>query len=83
MYRIIISPEAKSQLKSIKLIHKDALESVIEDLKENPFLGKPLGRELTGKYSCRVGVFRIIYRINKKDKTVQIITAGHRSIVYN
>lgn len=83
MYKIIISPKAKSQLKSIKIIHQDALRAVIDDLKEDPFLGKPLGRQLTGKYSYKVGVYRIIYRINKKDKAVQIISAGHRSIVYN
>lgn len=83
MYRIIISPRAKNQLKSIKKIHKNALESVIEDLKDDPFLGKPLGRELAGKYSYKVGVYRIIYRIYKQDKTVQIISAGHRSTVYN
>lgn len=83
MYRIIISPKAKNQLNSIKKIHKNALESVIEDFKEDPFLGKPLERELTGKYSYKVGVYRIIYRIYKQDKTVQIISAGHRSTIYN
>ena len=83
MYRVSISPKAKSQLKSIKKIHKNAIASVIEDLKENPYFGKPLGRELTGKYSYRVGVYRIIYKINDQDKTVQILTAGHRSTIYN
>jgi len=72
MFRISISPEAKSQLKSIKKRHQNAIK-----------IGKPLGRELTGKYSYRVGIYRIIYKINKKDKTVQILTAGHRSSVYN
>lgn len=83
MYRISISPIAKRQLKSIKQDHKNAFSLVIEDLKEDPFLGKPLGRYLTGKYSYRVGVFRIIYKINQRDKTIQIITAGHRSAIYN
>ena len=83
MFRISISPKARNQLKSIKKRHQNALKLVIDDLKENPYLGKPLGRELTGKYSYRVGIYRIIYKINKKDKTVQILTAGHRSSVYN
>lgn len=83
MYRIIISPRAKNQLKSIKLTHKEALASVIDDLGDDPLFGKQLGRELKGKYSYRVGIYRIIYRINERDKTVQIISAGHRSIVYN
>lgn len=83
MYRISVSPKAKNQLKSIKKSHQNALALIIEDLKENPFLGKPLTRELTGKYSYRVGVFRIIYKINQDDKIIQILTAGHRSAIYN
>jgi mRNA-degrading endonuclease RelE of RelBE toxin-antitoxin system len=38
--------------------------------------------ELTGKFSFRVGVYRIIYKVNKKDKVVDILTAGHRATVY-
>ena len=83
MFRISISPKAKSQLKNIRKRHQNALKLVIDDLKENPYLGKPLGRELTGKYSYRVGIYRIIYKINKQDKTVQILIAGHRASVYN
>ena len=83
MFRVSISPQARKQLKSIKQTHRDALASVIDDLKENPYLGKPLGRELIGKYSYRVGVYRIIYKVNNQDKIVQILTAGHRSAIYN
>lgn len=83
MYAIKITPKAVSQLKNIKELHKNALAQAIEDLKDNPFLGKPLEKDLRGKYSYRVGVFRIIYNINTKDKIIQIITAGHRSIIYN
>lgn len=83
MYTIRITPKAISQLKNIKENHKNALAQTIEDLKENPFLGKPLEKDLKGKYSYRVGVYRIIYVINQKDKKINIISAGHRSIIYN
>lgn len=83
MFKLIISPRAKNQLKKIRLLYKISLGSVIDDLKDEPLLGKPLGRELTGKYSYKVGVYRIIYRISQKDKTVQVISAGHCSTVYN
>lgn len=83
MYRISISPRAKKHLKEIiKEIHKEAIASAIEELKENPYAGKKLTRELTGKYSLRVGVYRIIYQIIEKDKHVEILTAGHRSNIY-
>jgi len=54
----------------------------LAEIKEEPFLGKPLARELTGKFSFRVGVYRIIYKVNKKDKVIDILTAGHRATVY-
>ena len=83
MYKIEISPRAKNQLKKLKIRYRVSVSAIIDDLKENPFLGKPLTRDFLGKYSYRVGVYRIIYRINIKKNLVEIITAGHRSVIYN
>jgi len=55
----------------------------LKEIKENPFIGKPLTRELTGRFSYKLGVFRVIYKVNKKDKLVEIIAVGHRATVYN
>lgn len=82
MYTIVISPRAQKRLKPISKLYKGAIKEALNDIKEDPFIGKPLTRELTGKYSYRVGVYRIIYQVNKKDKIIEIITAGHRAIVY-
>lgn len=82
MYRILVSPEAKKGLKTIAKIYRKGIVESINALKEDPFLGKPLVRELTGRYSYKVGVYRIIYKINKKDNVVHIINAGHRAIIY-
>lgn len=82
MYRIIIAPEAKKGLKTIARIYQEGISEAIMALKDDPYLGKPLVRELTGKYSYRVGVYRIIYKINKTEKIVYIINAGHRSTTY-
>lgn len=82
MYTVLLSITAKKELKEISKRHRDAIISALEDLQQNPFVGKPLRRELTGRFSYKVGVYRIIYKINKKDKVVQVLTAGHRSSVY-
>lgn len=82
MYKLIISPQAQQELKRIKKTHQIAINLVFQDIKETPLIGKPLTRELTGKFSYRVGVYRIIYKLNKKDKLVYILTAGHRATVY-
>lgn len=83
MYSIIISPKAKKELKLFPLRYKQTIRDVIYEIKENPLSGKALARELTGKYSYKVGVYRIIYKINKRDKKIYILTAGHRGIIYS
>lgn len=82
MFKIIISPKAIKELKLLKFIHKEVIDYAIEDLKEDPMSGKKLKDKLLGKYSYRIGVYRIIYKINENNRTVYIISAGHRSIVY-
>lgn len=82
MYNIKITAQAKKELKLIKQTHESAINLAIEDIQEDPFAGKPLNRELTGHYSYRVGAYRIIYKVNLKDKIVIILTAGHRATIY-
>lgn len=83
MYKLLFSPKVERQLKKLKIEHQQALLEVFEEISDYPLIGKPLTRELTGRFSYRIGVFRIIYKINIEDKTVRILTAGHRSTVYN
>lgn len=83
MFKLRLTQRAKKELQDISKRHRQALSEIFKDLKDDPYLGKPLTRELTGKFSYRVGIFRIIYKINQKDEEVLILTAGHRSIVYN
>lgn len=82
MYRIKLTAQARKELKVVKTIYQEAIAIELEEMKEDPFIGKPLMRELTGKYSYRIGIYRIIYTINKKDKIIYILTMGHRVIVY-
>ncbi len=83
MYRLKITSKAKRQLKKISQIrYQHALATAFEDIKEDPFLGKSLTRDLTGRFSYKVGVYRVIYKVNEKDKTVSILSAGHRASVY-
>ncbi|OGM26878.1 hypothetical protein A3D00_05410 [Candidatus Woesebacteria bacterium RIFCSPHIGHO2_02_FULL_38_9] len=83
MFEIVLTSKAKRGLKNLSKQHKEVVGLIFEDLKEDPAIGKSLTRELTGKFSLRVGVLRIIYKINRKDNIIHIITVGHRSIIYN
>lgn len=82
MYRIIVTAQAKKEFNILKTVYQEAIGAALQDIKENPFIGKPLMREFSGKFSYKISVFRIIYKVKVKDKIIQVITAGHRSKVY-
>jgi mRNA interferase RelE/StbE len=83
MYKLKITAKAKKELKDLKKIHREALMDALDEIKENPFIGKPLTRDLSNQFSIKVGIYRIIYKTNMNDYIITILTAGHRSTVYN
>ena len=52
------------------------------ELSDNPDLGKNLTGPLSGLNSLRTGKYRIIYRHNPAEKTVFVLTLGHRKDIY-
>jgi len=83
MFVVKLTARAKKELKTIPVRYKDSLSQVFEELRDDPLSGKPLTRELAGHFSYKIGVLRIIYRVNRQNRTVLILTAGHRSTIYN
>ncbi len=82
MFKLEIATKVSKELKKLPKQYRDSLMLIFRELKENPIIGKPLGRELTGQYSIKIGVYRIVCRVNYKDSIVFVSTAGHRATVY-
>lgn len=85
MYKVILLPEAEKsyrKLSSSDRSHFLRVAHALGSLKENPFQGKPLKHKLKGQLSLRVGVYRIIYTIERQKITVCILDIGHRRDVY-
>jgi len=85
LYKIILLPAAEKFYR--KLFKSDRLQFqrlhlALERLKSSPRVGKPLTDKLKGKYSLRVGVYRMIYSIEEKLITVYILDIGHRKEIY-
>ena len=74
MFKIIIAPQAIKQLKLLKFVHKEAVDFAIDDLKEDPVLEKKLKDKLSGKYAYKVGVYRIIYKVDENNKVVGVVS---------
>ncbi len=85
MYKVILLPEAEKsyrKLSSSDRSHFHRVAQALESLKENPFQGKPLKHKLKGQFSLRVGIYRIIYTVEKQKITVYILDIGHRRYIY-
>lgn len=85
MYRITLLQDAEKFYRKLFTSNKELfnrIDNVLEALKVNPLLGKPLKHRLKGKYSLRVGVYRIIYSIEKQKITIYILDISHRRESY-
>ena len=80
-YKSIISEEVKTQLKKLdNPTAKRILEKIV-DVCENPkhFFKRLAGRE---EYKLRIGDWRVIAKITYKEKTIFIVSIGHRKKIY-
>jgi len=80
-YPLIFSEEAESQLKKLdNPTAKRILDKIVEAA-ENPnhFFERLAGRE---DYKLRAGDWRVLARILHKEKSVFVISIGHRKNVY-
>lgn len=79
-YGVIYSSSAAIDINNLPEI-KDQIEKKIKLILENPLIGKPLGGIHIGRRSKSVGPnrkYRIIYAVNDKTKTVEILKVGPR-----
>lgn len=67
-----------------KLDHpvQERIQKAINRLKSEPRLGKPLTGLLSGRWSYRVGDYRILYKIYQDKFLVLCLTVGHRREIY-
>lgn len=85
MFAVILTKEAKKNLKKITRRYQLKIEKCLTILEENPFYGKDvkkLSGELDGLYRYRIDTIRIIYHVNKADKIVYIISIASRGSAY-
>lgn len=85
MYKVVLLPEAQKFYHKLFYSNREIFERIrhaLESLKENPLLGKSLKYKLRGKYSLRVGIYRIIYSVDHLKITIYVFDIGHRKAIY-
>lgn len=81
-FRLVYSETCRKQIRSLPPQIKPAIKSRIEEIAENPLMGKLLERELSGYISLRVNRYRVIYKIQESDGVVEVHCVGRRRDVY-
>jgi len=79
---IIIAPEALKRLKRISRSDRKKIEQKIKVLQLDPFAGKQLQGEWSGKRSLRAWPLRIIYSLDIESQTIYIRHIDYRGSVY-
>ncbi len=85
MYKVLLLPAAQKFFQKLSKTDKSSLlriVSALDSLRSDPTKGKALKHKLKGKCSLRVGVYRIIYKVVKKQITVFVLDIGHRREIY-
>lgn len=83
MFKVRLTAKARRQLKALSMQDRLSIGEIIEDIKDNPLIGKALERDLNRRYSYRVRMYRVIYKVNLEDKVIDILEADHRGRIYN
>ena len=76
------TPEAARLVSKLHPETKKLVRSAIEQLQTNPFLGDELHEELTGFRSLKPGRYRILYKFDEDENTIDVYYVGHRREVY-
>ena len=82
MWTVKISNQVSRFYVKLSSKEQQRLAAAFDCLREDPRSGKPLKGELSGYWSYRVGVYRIIYKIGDSEIVVYVLRLQHRKEVY-
>ena len=80
MGRLKVPDDVAALIRGLHPDLKRKVRAALSDIVEDPTIGKVLRDELAGLRSCRVGRFRIVYRM--ADTVIEIVAVGPRRTIY-
>ncbi|MBU6140465.1 MAG: type II toxin-antitoxin system RelE/ParE family toxin [Proteobacteria bacterium] len=83
MWQITYQPRTIKTLKKLDSASREKILNYLENASQSPeAFGKALSNNLKGFWRYRVGDYRIICDLRKKELLVLVIDIGHRSAIY-
>ena len=81
-YSVIFLRVFLKQFRRLPSDVKNRIRTRVEELAQNPYLGLRLVGQLEGFWKDRVGLYRIVYKIDEKNKTIVLFDVDLRKRVY-
>jgi mRNA interferase RelE/StbE len=81
-WKMRFTPESAVLLSKLHPENKRKIKQALNELRQNPHIGRDLQEELFGFKSLRLKKYRVIYTINEEDNYIEIYHIGPRSDVY-
>ena len=79
---ILLSKEAAKHLKHLPKTEQLKIKRKLLILQEDPLSGKKLSGEISGSRSLRAWPYRIVYKINLNQKSIEVTSILHRQGAY-
>jgi mRNA interferase RelE/StbE len=82
-YQAVLTAESLRSLRSVPpRVAEPLVAFIFGSLASDPRRrGKPLQRELAGRWAARRGDYRIVYRLDEDSMTMYVLKIGHRAEV--
>ena len=81
-YSLVYLPGAVRDLRKLPEEVAERARRGLERLARNPELGNRLAVPLAEFWSFRVGDYRVVYRVRRRELLVLIVMIGHRRAIY-
>ena len=84
-YELVVTASAARAIRETlpEAVAFAVIDFITGALLDNPKrVGAPLRSELEGVWSARRGTYRVLYRVDDKDREVVVLRVGHRRDVY-
>ena len=81
-YDLKVTRAFEKSLRLLSKTHRVRIDEAITNLEDDPHLGKPLKGPLSGRWSLRVGDYRVIYIVDDVGISITLLDVQHRRSVY-
>jgi mRNA interferase RelE/StbE len=81
-YSVTLKRSAEKELDRLPLKIHDKIIKALFDLKNNSFPHNAKKLQARDGYRLKIGEYRVLYILLKKEKKIEIVSVGHRKEVY-